>query len=45
MDQEARRDPLLSKPYPDTAALKKGIPYPIDYPVPNFGLDSDILST
>jgi len=38
---EAERDPLLSniKHYNDAP------PYPINYPVPNFGVDEDIIST
>lgn len=38
---ESERDPLLSnvKHYNDAP------PYPINYPVPNFGVDEDIIST
>ena len=38
---QAERDPLLSniKRYNDAP------PYPINYPVPNFGVDEDIIST
>jgi hypothetical protein len=38
---ESERDPLLSniKHYSDAP------PYPINYPVPNFGVDPDIVST
>ena len=38
---EAERDPLISniKHYNDAP------PYPINYPVPNFGVDSDVAQT
>ena len=39
------REPLLSYGKVKTAAPKKGIDHPINYPVPSFGLDSDIADT
>jgi hypothetical protein len=39
------RDPLLSRGAVETAAPKEKRNYPINYYVPNFGVDSDIAST
>ena len=45
LNVQLEREPLLSYGTVLTAAPKKGIDHPINYPVPSFGVDSDILES
>ena len=40
-----KREPLLSYGTVETAQPHPGINYPINYAVPDFGIDSDILDS
>lgn len=41
----AQSDPICSSAGCEKTKLKKAAGYPMDYPVPNFGVDRDILTT
>ena len=45
LEENSEREPLLARGAVDTAALKKGLDHPINYGVPNFGVDQDILDS
>ncbi len=45
LDSDIQREPLLAYGSVETAQPHPGINYPINYSVPNFGVDSDILDS
>ena len=42
---DSERDPLLARGTVGTAAFTKGLDHPINYGIPSFGVDQDILDS